>query len=272
VSARNVDVLHARRPSDVRSEYEDLARDLAKLAGHFSLPWEAHTERDVISLAQTFEVIDRHVDDEPDAHRRAALCDRILAGLDGEASLDAELQERLAWLREVARDRAALRESLAHFFRTSETLRTTTRASIFIRCVLEEARCAADMTMLVAGALDTPRFSRFFRALSEIANLTDKLHDVRGDHARGEIAILPGIWLHLRLLFAFVMRGPGLMWLTPKPLSLVGWGMRYLLPARNASHTGTIQGATHEASLDLQGRSPGSAASSRGAGSGARPG
>lgn len=92
---------------------------------------------------------------------------------------------------------------LARFFVRSEDLRQTTHGAEYLRCIADEARCAAEMTLLVVPVASESRFARFFHVLAVVANLVDKLHDVRGDFARGEIRVRPGIALHLRLLAAF---------------------------------------------------------------------
>ena len=84
------------------------------------------------------------------------------------------------------------------------------------------------------GGFEATPFARFFRALSEVANLVDKLHDVRGDRSRGEIAVAPGLALHLRLLAAFAVRLPALLRLSLRPLQLISWGTTYLVHAPRA--------------------------------------
>jgi hypothetical protein len=48
-----------------------------------------------------------------------------------------------------------------------------------------------------------------------------------------------GVGLHLRLLWAFVTRGPLLLWLSPRPFRLVAWGARYFLPPPRTAAVGT---------------------------------
>ena len=96
--------------------------------------------------------------------------------------------------------------------------------------MLDEAAPACALTLHVAARVASPEFARFFAVLSEVANLVDKLHDVRGDRRRGEIAVRPGARLHAALLAAFVVRGAKLLWMAPRPLALMRWGARYLLP------------------------------------------
>ena len=220
--------------SAVRPEYEALARDLERLAASFDVVFDEPLRHNLVLLSRTFETIDRHVDDTVDPAARAALCEAVLRVFDGDAkTLPAEVAERVAWARAVLEPRgtlAAFVAALRSFFEVSETLRTTRDTSVYLASVLGEARCAAEMTLLVGRDLDVPRFGRFFRVLSEVANLVDKIHDVRRDRRRGKIAIDAGVWVHVRLLAAFVVRGPWLLALYPRPLRLIAWGATYLAP------------------------------------------
>ena len=220
--------------SAVRPEYEALARDLERLAASFDVVFDEPLRRNLVLLSRTFETIDRHVDDTVDPAARAALCEAVLRAFDGDAkTLPAEVAERVAWARAVLEPRgtsATFVAALRSFFEVSEALRTTRDTSVYLASVLGEAGCAAEMTLLVGRDLDVPRFGRFFRVLSEVANLVDKIHDVRRDRRRGEIAIDAGVWVHVRLLAAFVVRGPLLLALCPRPLRLIAWGATYLAP------------------------------------------
>jgi len=226
-------------PGEVRPEYEALAHDFRALAAPFDLTVDESLEKDLVLVATSFEAIDRYVDAVSDGADRARLCDAILGALreaiagdlprGGLAATLAEIRARLVDLGAVD----AFVAHLARFFVRSEALRRTASAGEFVRCVLDEARCAAEMTLLVvpAGSVGRgARFSRFFRVLSEIANLVDKLHDVRGDWSRGEMTVRPGIFLHGRLLAAFALRLPSLLVLAHGPVQLIAWGMRYVLP------------------------------------------
>ena len=113
-------------------------------------------------------------------------------------------------------------------------LRTATDARAFVRAVLDEAAPACALTLVVAAEASTVEFARFFAVLSEVANLVDKLHDVRGDRRRGEIAVRAGVRLHATLLAAFATRVARLLWMAPRPLALVVWGMRHILPPPTA--------------------------------------
>jgi hypothetical protein len=223
-------------PRDVRPEYEALARDFAALAAPFDLAVDESLERDLVLVAASFETADRYVDTTPDEADRARLCAAVLVALHESgagAPLPIELAATLAALRSrlVAIDVLdAFVGHLLRFFVRSEAMRQTVRDGEFVRCVLDEARCAAEMALLVVPAAGARRFSRFFCVLSEIANLVDKLHDVRGDWSRGEIAVRPGFFLHVRLLAAFAMRLPALLVLARRPCQLITWGARYVLP------------------------------------------
>jgi hypothetical protein len=221
-----------------RPEYEALARDFRALAAPFDLRVDDAVERDLALVATAFEATDRHVDATPDAVERGELCAAVLRVLrEGreDERVTGDLSQALSTLRAHLRRLGAVdgfTGHLARFFVRTETLRLTRSGAEYLRCIVDEARAAAHMTLIAVPAVAIPRFGRFFLVLSEIANLVDKLHDVRGDHARGEIAVRPGIVLHLRLLAAFARRVPVLLSLTPRPLRLVAWGMRYVFPRK----------------------------------------
>jgi hypothetical protein len=67
-----------------------------------------------------------------------------------------------------------------------------------------------------------------FARLAETANLVDKLHDVRADRRAGEVAIDPGLRLHLRLVVAFVRSALLVVIEAPRPLAMVRWGIPFL--------------------------------------------
>jgi len=223
-------------PGGVRPEYEALARDFRALAAPFDLAVDESLERDLVLVAVSFEAIDRYVDATRDEVDRARLCAAILSTLRGATAGDlprGELAAILAAIRARLVVLGALDAFVAHlarFFVRSEALRQTASAGELVRCVLDEARCAAEMTLLVIPSAGATRFFRFFRVLSEIANLVDKLHDVRGDWSRGELAVRPRLGLHLRLLAAFAIRLPSLFVLARRRWQLGAWGARYVLP------------------------------------------
>jgi hypothetical protein len=218
---------------NVRAEYFTLARDFRALASQFGFSVEPALERDLICLMAAFEAIDRHVDARSDREERARLEQSIVAAVEmDDAALDDELRARLGELRAILPPGGArfVAGSLARFFAHSEELRTTTDPSRYLRAVLDEAARASEMTLLIAARLADARFTRFFGVLSEVANLVDKLHDVRGDRRRGEIAVAADAALHARLAAAFAARAARLLLLAPRPLKLVAWGARYLVP------------------------------------------
>ena len=220
----------------VRPEYEALARDFGVLASQFDLTVDDRLERDLVLVAATFETVDRHVDTTPGGADRARLCTAITRSLlEGHAedlgcgdlaSTLMALRSRLVALSVLE----AFVVQVSRFFVRSEDLRLTQSRAEFVRCVLDEARCAGRMTLLLICTGESTRFPRFFLVLSEIANLVDKLQDVRGDWSRGEIAVRPSSGLYLRLLAAFAIRLPRLFFLSTRPFRLIAWGVRFLLP------------------------------------------
>jgi hypothetical protein len=222
----------------MRPEYEMLARDFSSLARQFGIAVDARLERDLLTLMAAFEAIDRHVDALPDAASRATLAGAIVSCVRGGGAIDGELGVRIAALRSLLAPIAAtgfVADSLARFFAHSEQLRATTDARDYLRAVLDEAARASEMTLAVAARAVDQDFARFFAVLSEVANLVDKLHDVRGDRRRGEIAVAAGARLHALLLYAFLRRCARLLALAPRPLALIAWGARYLIPPASAS-------------------------------------
>ena len=218
----------------VRPEYERLGRDFPALAAHFGIRVDAALAGELVELIGVFEAVDRHVDSINDAAARAELAASIVRAIRDEAALDGELGASLAALRRLTARGGALPAgvvgSVERFFARSETLRTTTCARTFVQAVVEEAAPACELALLVAARVSDAEFARFFAVLSEVANLVDKLHDVRRDRRRGEIAVRAGTRLHARLAAAFLVRCALLLRLAPRPLSLIVWGARYLVP------------------------------------------
>jgi hypothetical protein len=226
-------------PMWVRTEYERLARDFPALAAQFGLTIDAALADDLVELIGVFEAVDRRIDQIEAAADRAALAAAIVRTLREGTAIDGELDAQLAALLRLTAhgERERVAACVARFFECSEILRNTTDARAFVRAVLDEAAPACELTLLVAArAVDAP-FARCFARLSEVANLVDKLHDVRGDRRRGEIVVRAGARLHAALLAAFVDRCARMLWLSPKPLALVAWGARYLLPPASDRET-----------------------------------
>jgi hypothetical protein len=81
------------------------------------------------------------------------------------------------------------------------------------------------MTTCIVPCLGEPPWRHVFQPLAETANLVDKLHDVRADRRAGEIAIDPGVRLHLRLVGALVRSAVRVVIASPRPLSVMRWGV-----------------------------------------------
>ena len=221
----------------VRPEYETLARDFPALAAQFGITVDQALAGELVRLMAAFETVDRHVDALDDAEARVALGRAIVRALRGDASLGGELGARLAELHALVSRGGAVEHvagGVERFFACSERLRTTTDARVFVQAVLDEAASAAELTLAIARRIASPEFAQFFAVLSEVANLVDKLHDVRADRRRGEIALRAGGRLHARLLAAFIVRCATLLYIAPRPLRLVVWGARYLVPPKRA--------------------------------------
>jgi hypothetical protein len=215
----------------VRREYEAMTRRFFELAERFGAPFDARARADLLSTIHAFEAMDRHVDAIADAAARRAAFERLVTRIAGEScDLDAELAHHAAILDGMltASTRATFLAELRRFFEHTEVLRQTTEAATYELSILEEARATAAMTTCIVPCLANPPWPRVFARLAETANLVDKLHDVRADRRSGEIAIEPGVRLHLRLVRAFVRSALSVVIQSPRPLSMVRWGLPFL--------------------------------------------
>lgn len=232
----------------IRPEYAAIAREFAAIAADFGHDVDAPLRRDIARLASTMECIDRHVDGVTCDERRRALWTRIVLlladgadGADGSRAhaadacsfaLDAELIASVLDVRDVALGRAVLprmlrlvREEIA----TSETMRHAVRADEYVAAVVREGQLTAALALLVAGPACGPEFRRFFFRLGGPANVVDKLLDARGDFARGELCLRPGLALHARLAASIAVRTPALFASHPRWWRVIGLGVRYLV-------------------------------------------
>ena len=220
-----------------RPEYAALAEELVRLASWFGHELDATLRHDVARLASAIEVIDRRIDeadDEERSRRWAGVLERL-----AERAPVVELPDELAGAADdlVALGRARLvlprlRRLVAAEARISERLRRTRSQPEYVRAIEREGRLTAGLALVVAGPAVDGNFRRFFFRLAAPANLVDKLLDLRGDHARGEVRLAPTLSVHLRLALTLCWRTLALVVVCPRPLSLVGLGWRYLGPAR----------------------------------------
>jgi hypothetical protein len=213
----------------MRPEYARLARDFVRLASMFGITVDDVATRDVATLAAGIEWVDRVMDAMPKRVDREHLGGRALAavarGDDVHPTLTA-LREALVRRDVVEPFAAAVREVLA----VSASMREATNLDSFAFSVAREGQLTAEMALLVSGLGSHRAFARFFRLLGEPANFVDKLLDVRGDHARGEMWLRPTVLLHLRLAHEIVRRLPPLIASSPRPVWIVAWGASYLVP------------------------------------------
>lgn len=217
----------------IRLEYEDMTRRFFELGEQFGSPFDLRTREALLAAIRAFEAMDRHVDAIATRPDRENALERIVARLEGtDVALAPELAahtDALARLLDESDIRTRFIRALSTFFVHTETLRATTDRSTYARCIVEEARATAAMTACLVPALYQPPWSRWFVRLAETANLLDKLHDVRADRRAGEITIDPGLRLYLRLVTAFVRSALGTMLAAPRPLSVVRWGIPFIL-------------------------------------------
>ena len=237
------DTLDAEGPR-VRPEYAILAREFGELAAQFGHRIDAVLDNDIARLAGSIECVDRHIDHIADDVRRAALWRSILEVLAHgvgrprpapHEDLAPEAARATLDLREVAVRRGVLGRMVrivAKEVTTSERMRRTTQLGVYIAAVLREGRLTTALALVVAGDACGKPFRRFFFRLGGPANVIDKLKDARADHARGEIVLAPGLFLHARLALAVLVRLPALFASHPRWSRVVGMGLRYLFTAR----------------------------------------
>ncbi len=217
----------------MRPEYARLARDFVRLASMFGIKVDEVATRDVATLAAGIEWVDRVMDAMPKRGDRERLGARALAAVAGGDDVDPTLTA----LREVVVRRdvvppfaEAVREVLA----VSASMREATDVDSFASSVAREGQLTAEMALLISGLGSHRAFARFFRLLGEPANFVDKLLDVRGDHARGEMGLRPTVLLHLRLASEIARRLPRLIACSPRPVWVMAWGASYLVPPLDA--------------------------------------
>lgn len=220
--------------SEVRLEYVELAQHLEFLRGAFDLPCSPTQQRDVATTLAAFECIDRHYDVVGDAPARRALGAAVIGALRGETAIESrELQAQVDRLRAVfAAHRAIERcaELMRRFIDATERVRAARSAATYVAGVQDEGRLTSEMVLLLLEPERAVAFTRFFSALGVVANLVDKLCDVRRDHRAGEVALRPGVRVHARLVAAFVRGAVRVIAAFPERRALAMWGVRYLAP------------------------------------------
>jgi hypothetical protein len=227
----------------VRPEYEDMAIRFFELGAHFERPFDEPTRNALLVAIRAFEAIDRHVDTIPAAIERRTAFEHVKAALEGRGQLtDATLDRTVAALRDALGARCAtFVAAMAEFFEHTERLRSTQQHATYIRSVLGEARATATMTFAAVPAIDTDMFARFFVRLAEVANLVDKLHDVRADYRAREIAIRPGLRLHVAIAGNLAVRAAVLALRSPMPLALVRWGLPFLVRSQRSDLNDVVE-------------------------------
>jgi len=220
----------------VRPEYLNLPRDLRELARGFNLDLPLDCRQDAAVLVFAIECVDRVLDSLPHAAERAQFAADVLMALEGNATasdstLPAEVQARLSQLQEVIHRRniaGSFRRITRRILRNSERMRTTRRPASYIEGALAEGRWMVELLLLVLGGAVTPRFRQFMRQLAGPANLGDKLRDARHDFILGELAIKPGLVLHLRLICGMLWRILALAFRFCAYRQVLTWGLKSL--------------------------------------------
>jgi hypothetical protein len=225
------------RVTFTRPEYGRLAEEFRLLARAFGHDLAPRIVGDVARLTSAIERIDRWVDEACLAAVRRERWRGVIAILSEEPGvprLPAELADAAHDLRRLGRERhgrARIRRIVRDEAKTSERIRGARSAAVYVRAVEREGRLTAALALIVAGASCGPSFRRFFFRLAAPANLVDKILDAKEDHARGEIALRPGVRLYGALLWALLRRVVMLLATTPRFVLVLGLARRYLFPS-----------------------------------------
>jgi hypothetical protein len=224
----------------IRTEYQTLVDRLPALVHDLEGTISGPELRDLEIVMAAIECIDRVLDGLDDPARRSAFSAGVLAGLVEPAAIDdgtPELDRQLCRLREVIASRGVAepfwglaREALGN----TESLRTTRDVADYLDRVEHEGRLTVELALLFFPPHTGARVVGFLRAIGDVANLVDKLLDARGDFVRGELALRPGVWFHVRLLGRLVRRIPRAAALHPRRLQFAAWGLSWLPPFRRA--------------------------------------
>ncbi len=207
----------------VRPEYRMLAERFSELGAVFGCAIPAHVSRELVDFTLALECIDRELDARPERAHRRELADAVLAGTIDQPS---ELACHVARLHELAPPAlwAAARRALVN----SERMRATRDVRDYIACIEEEGRLTVEMLLAIVGPWCSPALQRFLRRVAELANLVDKLVDARADFRRGELAIAPGLALHVHLAAAALARVPGALAAHPSWPRFAAWGLSFV--------------------------------------------
>ena len=212
-----------------RPEYVALVDGLPALMRDLGSTITPANLRDVRVFMLALEHIDRVLDAIVDRADRRAFGERLLAAIaNGDARFsDIELGELYAVL--ARRGRTAAFVALARTaLVNSERMRTTRDAHEYLDAIELEGRLTVELVLLFVDPDAGPAVAAFLRAVGDIANLFDKLIDMRADHRRGELALRPSIRLHARVLARILRRLPSVAATHPRRLRFVGWSVGWV--------------------------------------------
>ena len=212
-----------------RPEYAALVDGLPALMHDLGSTISPANLADVRVFTTALEHIDRELDAIDSAADRRDFGARLLAALvDPDVRVsDIELDELRAVLvrRGVTRAFSALaRRALAN----SERMRLTRSPREYLDAIELEGRLTVELVLLFLEPDAGPAFVEFLRAVGDVANLFDKLVDMRADHRRGELALVPSVRLHARVAARLVRRVPSVVARHPRRVRLVGWGVGWM--------------------------------------------
>ncbi len=207
-----------------RAEYQALVDGYPDLLRPFGVALSATDLADLSILMAAMEHVDRVLDGEPSAVRRIAFAARVidqLAGTEAERTLP-----QVCALRQVAVRRAiapALEALIGEALANCEQIRSARGRDHYLACVEREGTLCIELALLVVPLPAGP--AAFLRAIAPAANLMDKLIDLRGDHARGEVAVDPGARTHALLAARLVRHAWSASRLHPDPARFTRWGL-----------------------------------------------
>jgi hypothetical protein len=225
---------------EVRPEYQAMVDGYPALLGQFGVAISATALDDLGVLMRAIEQIDRVLDGTAHSAARAAIALAIVAALrDPLVSSDARLVGAVEELRVMALRRGISNELVAiatEALDNTERMRRARDREHYLACVEREGELTVELALLVAPLGDNEvgrRATAFLRAVAAPANLLDKLVDLRGDHARGEVAVSAGVRTHAAIARRLVARSWTASALHPNRWRFTTWGLRWLVGAHD---------------------------------------
>ncbi len=213
-----------------RPEYQALVDCYPELLRVFGVSLSAIDLADLSILIGAIEHVDRVIDAEPEASRRAVVMEALLALLEGDGvALEPALARTIRGLRQLAIRRGihrALVALTAETLANTEQIRTARDREHYLACVEREGTLCNELSLLVVP-LPAPA-AAFLRAIAPTANLLDKLIDLRGDHQRREVIVDPGVRTHVALASRLFAGAWAASRVHPDRTEFLRWGLRWV--------------------------------------------